>query len=266
LCEGNGDIVTHKIDNNGQIKEISLPYGGDYGSDEIDKKIYDIVIYKIFGFKDFNELKKKNKEIDSPFEEDILFKEWMVFLEGIQAKKKITKNSEGKSFTLNCQLFESFIDNNKLQDAIDKYNKSVPKDWEIEIKTKLWLSIPYKIFFDLINEHAKMISNKLINIHKDNPNIESIIFVGGYSSNEILINSIKNNINFENVVFLSPSRPFVAVVKGAVLFGLKPEIIKIIKCNGRYSSAVRKYRYEFIGSLRTFDKNTVRFILIHNFK
>ena len=231
LCDlggGTGDIVTHKIDN-GKIKEISPPDGGDYGSDEIDKKIYDIVIYKIFGFKDFNDLKKKNKEIDSPFEEDILFLEWMAFLEEIQAKKKITKNQEDKTFYLNCQLFEKFIDNNKLQDLIDEYNKSVQKDWEIKLKNRLWLTIPYKIFFDLINEHTKMISKKLINIYKKNPNIESIIFVGGYSSNEILINSIKNNINFENVVFLSPSRPLIAVVKGAVLFGLKPEIIKVRK-------------------------------------
>ena len=153
----------------------------------------------------------------------------MEFLEEIQAKKKITKNSEGKTFNLNCQLFESFIDNSKLQDVIDEYNKSVQKDWEIKINTKLWLTIPYKIFFDLIKEHEKEISNKLIKIYENNPDIESILFVGGYSSNEILLNSIQSNTNFKNVVYLFPLRPLYAVVKGAVLFGLEPEIIELRK-------------------------------------
>ena len=86
----------------------------------------------------------------------------------------------------------------------------------------------YKIL-DLINEHAKEISNKLIKIYENNPDIESILFVGGYSSNEILLNSIKSNTNFKNVVYLFPSKPLYAVVEGAVLFGLEPEIIELRK-------------------------------------
>lgn len=232
LCDlggGTGDIVTHKKENNGKIKEISPPEGGNFGSDEIDKRIYNKVFYKIFKFKDFNDLKKKNKEIGTPFKEEILLQGWLAFLEEIQKKKKITKNSEGKTFNLNCQLFENFIDKNKLQDAIDEYNKSVQKDWEIKIHTKLWLTIPYKIFFDLINEHAKEISNKLNKIYENNPDIESILFVGGYSSNEILLNSIKSNTNFKNVVYLFPSKPLYAVVEGAVLFGLEPDIVELRK-------------------------------------
>lgn len=50
--------------------------------------------------------------------------------------------------------------------------------------------------------------------------IESIIYAGGYSSNEILLSKIKSD--FENLVHLNPSRPIIAVVKGAVLFGLNP--------------------------------------------
>ena len=91
ICDlggGTGDIVTHKKEENNKINEIYRPIGGNYGAEEIDKQMYERVIYKIFGIKDFNDLKKKNKEIDSPWEEPILFIEWMKFLEDIQKKKE----------------------------------------------------------------------------------------------------------------------------------------------------------------------------------
>ena len=230
LCDlggGTGDIITHKKELNGKVTEIYPSIGGDYGSEEIDKQIYDKVIYKIFGFKNYSDLKKRNEEIGSPCNEDILFTEWMNLNEEIQKKKKLSKDSINKTFSLNCQLFEHFTNNISLQDLVDKYNSECPKSWEIQIKTKWWLNIPYIIFFDLINEHAKKISNLLSKIYQKVSNIESIIYVGGYSSNEILISKIKSD--FENLVHLNPSRPIIAVVKGAVLFGLNPEIINIRK-------------------------------------
>ena len=88
-------------------------------------------------------------------------------------------------------------------------------------------NFPNKIFFDLINEHARKISNLLMDIYKKVEDINCILYVGGYSTNEILLNKIKNE--FQNVVHLRPLRPEVAVVKGAVLFGLNPDINKIRK-------------------------------------
>lgn len=225
---GTGDIATHKKEINGYIDEAYHSIGGDYGSDGIDKHFYDKVIYKIFGFKDYIALLKKNKEIRSPWNEYMLFVEWMNLLQAIQNKKKmINLDLENKAFFLNCQLFEDFIDQINLQELVDIYNKECQKDWEVKIKTKWFLIFPYKILFNLINEHARKISNLLIDIYKKVEDINCILYVGGYSTNEILLNKIKNEI--KNVVHLRPSRPEVAVVKGAVLFCLNPDIIKIRK-------------------------------------
>ena len=228
ICDlggGTGDIVTQKKENN-KLIEIYKPIGGNYGSDEIDKLMLERVINKIFGFKDFNELQKKNEEIKDKFETKILLIEWIKFLEEIRDKKKITKDLENETFTLNCQIFENFIENN-LQDLVNNYNNSCQENWKISISSKWWLIIPYKIFFDLISEHAKKISKLLKKIVNTVPDIKCILYVGGYSSNEILIDEIKNNFN--NITHLKPARPIIAIIKGAVLFGLKPEIVKIRK-------------------------------------
>ena len=230
ICDlggGTGDIVTHKKEENDKINEIYRPIGGNYGAEEIDKQMYERVIYKIFGIKDFNDLKKKNKEIGSPFEEPILFIEWMKFLEDIQKRKKINKDSENQIFVLNCQLFECFLDNNSIHDLVNKYNNSCPENWKVTIQSKWWLMFPYKIFFDLIEEHSKKISDLLKKICNAVSDVKCILYVGGYSSNEILLSKIKNN--FKNMEHLKPSRPSIAVVKGAVLFGLNPKIVKIRK-------------------------------------
>ena len=54
--------------------------------------------------------------------------------------------------------------------------------------------------------------------------IKAIIFVGGYSSNEILINLIKNNLK-NLYTFLKPSNPILAIMEGAVIFGIEPSTI-----------------------------------------
>ena len=58
--------------------------------------------------------------------------------------------------------------------------------------------------------------------------IKTIIFVGGYCSNEILVNLIKNNLK-KVKVFLQPSNPSLAIMEGAVLFGIEPSTINMRK-------------------------------------
>lgn len=223
---GTGDIATHQKSLDGEIIERYQSIGGNYGSEEIDKQIYHEVIGKIFGFEHFNDLVEKNKKITNPWNEDILLVEWLNLKREIQTKKKIEENSKDKTFFLNCSLFEDFMDGNDIGSLVDNYNKSCKSDWKVEVKvkSKWWLKLPYKIIFDLINEQALKILDLLINIYDKVEDIENIIYVGGYSSNKILLKTIKQK--FRDVQHLVPARPDIAVIKGAVLFGLNPNIIK----------------------------------------
>lgn len=232
ICDlggGTGDIVTHCKSIEGKISEKYQAIGGNYGSDEIDKEVFNQVIYKLFGYKDYNSLKLKNEEIGSPWMEESLYCEWINLQEEIQKKKKINENSKNKNFILNCQIFQDFTNDIGIEYLVEKYNNTCYTGWEITIQNaKHWiLSLPNKIFFDLINRQALKITEEISKINQNVKNVESILYVGGYCSNEILINNIKKK--FKNIVHLKPSHPETAVVKGAVLFGINPNIIKLRK-------------------------------------
>ena len=49
--------------------------------------------------------------------------------------------------------------------------------------------------------------------------------MGGYCSNEIMISLIKKGVNHKIKNFLQPSKPCLAIMEGAVLFGINPNII-----------------------------------------
>ncbi len=53
-----------------------------------------------------------------------------------------------------------------------------------------------------------------------------MIFIGGYCSNEILILLLKKGLKRIIKNFLQPSKPCLAIMEGAVLFGINPRIIE----------------------------------------
>jgi hypothetical protein len=57
--------------------------------------------------------------------------------------------------------------------------------------------------------------------------INKLVFVGGYCSNEVLISKIKNDLEKYIELFIKPSNHYLAIMDGAVLFGLNPNIIDI---------------------------------------
>ena len=227
ICDlggGTGDIVTQTKGEKNTISEKYQAIGGNFGADEIDKDIFNLIINKIFGYKSFESLKEKNEQLGFPWQNDELYCEWINLQNEISKKKKITEDSKDKYFFLNCQLFQDFTDDSIDQLVID-YNKKCHYGWDISVKNKSrWLiTFPNKIFYDLIIRQADKISEQIHEINQNVQNIESILYVGGYCSNEILVNYIKRK--FKKIAHLKPSHPEIAVVKGAVLFGINPNII-----------------------------------------
>jgi hypothetical protein len=98
-------------------------------------------------------------------------------------------------------------------------NKNYRRKWIVEL--------PYKIILKYMKEQANSIC-KIINEINSKEEIKTIIFVGGYCYNEIIIQLIKNGLN-KITTHLKPSNPSLAIMEGAVLFGIKPSIINIRK-------------------------------------
>ena len=217
------------------------------------------MIYKLFGFKTYNSLKKKLEEINTDYEEDDLYQDWIKLENEIKNRKKIIKeDSIENTFSLNIQIFQDFTDNKNLKEIVDNFNQNCPYGWNITIKNESrWiLNIPNKIFFDLINNHASKISEEISQIHQSVKNVECILYVGGYCANKILINSIKEKL--KNIAHLTPHEPDFAVEKGAVLFGINPNIIKERKAKytlGTNSDMLwDELRYGLVGGEKYYDE------------
>ena len=237
ICDlggGTGDIVTHKVGSNQTLEEIKVSCGGDYGSNEIDKKIFEDLIFNIFGYSSFNHLQKKMKELNINEDEEVIFDSWCElerqikdFKEGVNTDK--VKRCE--NFPINFSIFQDFYENDdrSIDDLIQKYNNECfDRNLEIKVKSrKKWIvEVPYKVIYKYMKNQAKSICTAIKDIlNSTNLNINTIIFVGGYCSNEIMISLIKKELDQRIKNYLQPSKPCLAIMEGAVLFGINPNII-----------------------------------------
>ena len=194
---GTGDIVIHLVGKNENLEEVVAPFGkGEFGSNEIDKNFFEKIIFKIFGIKDFECLFKKIEELNIKEEKETIFKEWCELEREIKHYKEgITfERKNNLKFPINFTLFKECFKIESLQYLINKYNSNNEIKLDILGEKKWIIKFPYKIFYNFIEKQAKLIAEEINNNLKPGKNIETIIFVGGYSSNNVLITLINGTL------------------------------------------------------------------------
>ena len=211
LGGGTGDIVTHLIGVNKNVNEICPPNGGKFGSNEINKIFFEDIVFKIFDCKDYNTFYKKYKEINNNVEDEgTLFNDWyelerevMDFKEGTNLKNI----RENDYYPINFGLFQDiFNSNTDINVLVDKYNQNCDNsELKLIIKsTRKWvIGIPFKIIYNYIEKQVNSICEIINNILEYDKGINSIILVGGYCSNEVLISEIKNQLLMKFLIFCS---------------------------------------------------------------
>ena len=241
LGGGTGDIVAHLVGSNNNLNEIHPSCGGNYGSNEIDKLIFKEIILKLFGCQDFNsfylKFKRKNEisEGNEENEKGELFNDWSElereikdFKEGATNNKIEKKEKCPINFSIFQDIFDEDID---ISELVDEYNNNIYDDnTKLSVKNvrKKWVvEFPYEIIYNYMKIQADSIC-KIINDINIKEEIKTIIFVGGYCSNEIMVKLIKNGLN-KITTYLQPSNPSLAIMEGAVLFGIEPSIINARK-------------------------------------
>ena len=242
ICDlggGTGDIVAHLIGSNSNLNEIYPSCGGNFGSNEIDKLVFKEIILKLFGCQDFNtfflKYKSKNKDVNEKNEEGELFNDWSEMEREIKEfKESITneKTQKNQKYSINFSLFQDiFNDDVDINDLVEKYNDNIYDDnlkLSVKQNKKKWIiEFPYRIIYNYMEIQAKSICN-IINEINSKEEITTIVFVGGYCANDILLQLIKNNLN-KIRTYLQPSNPSLAIIEGAVLFGIEPRRINIRK-------------------------------------
>ena len=237
LGGGTGDIVAHLVGTNNHLNEIYPSCGGNYGSNEIDKLIFEEIIFSLFKCKDFNgfysKYKRKNK--DNIEEGGILYNDWSELEREIRdfkeggTNKKVENNEK---YPINCSLFKDiFPDDIDISDIVYEYNINIfDKDLHLNViksKRKWIIEFPYKILYNYIKAQANSIC-KIIKEILSKENIKTVIFVGGYCFCEILLKLIKEGLP-QISHYLQPTKPCLSIMEGAVIFGIEPSSINIRK-------------------------------------
>lgn len=229
ICDiggGTVDISTHeRVYENGQIyiEEVYPPIGGNNGSTYINKKFIEKVIKPIFGV----EAMEKLKEIsNNPYIDEDIYTDYNIFLRAIEDFKiNIKDDSIHESKRIDCNLFQTLLNGKNIDELIQAYNQKCPETWKIKKNKGYKLYFPYQIMIDLTKE---ILINKVINhieeILKHVPDIKNIIYAGSVSTNDFIISMIKNKLT--SLKHFRSAYPSVSVVKGAVIFGIYPYIIK----------------------------------------
>lgn len=269
VCDIGGgtiDISTHiRRNNNGQIyiEELYPPKGGNCGSTYINKSFWERVITKLFG-KDA--IEKLKKIINDPQQNENIYEDYCELLDDIEEfKKDISFDSQGNSKRINCSFFEELI-NEEISSLIRQYNDNYNSDWKINKNNGLRIYFPYQIMIDLTKEIIVDNTVKHINkILKNIPDIKSIIYAGSVSNNVYIFSMIKEEIKktYPKLEHYRSTFPSTSIVKGAVIFGYNPFIIKSriskytigVKCNEDWDQSIHGKRPE----LKFFDENEKKF-------
>ena len=202
------DFTAMKIlDENHNLEQLLEPVSYTFGSNFINDEIINI-IETVYGKEKLNKVKKEN------------YDKWEKTLEEIEKKKKEIDDNEAESFNLIIQFNDNrcgtFRDNCKFT-----YNGT-----EIPY-TSTSINIPNHLILTIINDLGNKIVKKIKQkISETKEDINYIILTGGFSNNIILRKKIKNSLenSASDLIFLN--EPEKTVMKGAALYGIKPNQIK----------------------------------------
>jgi len=196
------DITLNEIiDNDGNLKQLSPPSGGPYGSMNINKDLRNLV-KEMFGKEKIDNLKENRFDL------------WKITLDSIEKKKKEIKNdiSDANNFKIDTRFEENVCS------SIYKCEKETSYGY---VKfTNNYIEVPREVMKNIILKNIKLIIKHIKDLFKNFKNIEidMIILTGGFSNCKILVDEI--NKNFKNYPHRILSKPETSVMNGAVLYGI----------------------------------------------
>ena len=226
------DITINEIaDFNGNLKQLSPPSGGAYGSMKINDYIIELV-EETFTKEKIDELRKKRFDL------------WKMTLESIEEKKKELRDdgSDAVDYKISISLgdicepgyFSWIFGKNRCSKKIS-YGK-------IEYDNK-YLYIPKDIMKQILLKNVNKIIKHIKKLVKEFPKIDLLVLTGGFAKCVLLKEEIRRNFNYQYKELIDPE---ISVMRGAALYGIKPS--KIISRKSPYTIGSRKYIMQEIGT------------------
>lgn len=211
---GTVDLTVHEMEDQGTLKELHKASGGAWGAVGVDKEFENLLV-KIFGI-DFVVSFKNTKPAG-----------WVDLMIAFEAKKRTA--SPTKSNPLNISLPFSFIEHfsklkgHTIEQAIKRFgNKDVR--WSSQGMLRLSPGAMHALFDPVMREIIKHINDLL-----KKPELEGVKFmflVGGFAESPLLQNEIRMAFSTQLHVII-PQDVGLTILKGAVMFGLDPTVVRV---------------------------------------
>lgn len=218
---GTVDITVHEVQPNGSLKELYKANGGNWGGTYVDKAFRDLLA-DIVGndVMDNFQATKMMDYID-------LFREFEV-------KKRNFKNemTEKINFKVPIALNEDF------KAARGKDIKDHIKNKPQYDKKMIWIGDKLRMEADvaksLFRGTCESVGRHLEELFCEGQvkDVPTILMVGGFSESPLLQSVIKQTLPDKKIII--PADPGLAVLKGAVIFGHNPSVIRERRCRFTY--------------------------------
>ncbi|KAF7667855.1 hypothetical protein LDENG_00040820 [Lucifuga dentata] len=212
---GTVDLTVHQIRlPEGHLKELYKASGGPYGSIGIDYE-FEKLLCKIFGQDFIDQFKVKRPAA------------WVDLMIAFESRKRAA--APDRTNPLNINLPFSFIDYYKkfrghsVEHALRKSNVDFVK-WSSQGMLRMTpdaMNALFKPTIDHIIQHLTELFEK-----PEVSNIKFLFLVGGFAESPLLQQAIQNMLEGRSRIII-PHDVGLTILKGAVLFGLDPSIIKV---------------------------------------
>ncbi|XP_052278300.1 heat shock 70 kDa protein 12A-like isoform X5 [Dreissena polymorpha] len=226
---GTVDITIHEVCHGGGLKEVDKASGGAWGGITVDE-----------AFIKFME-EVAGEAVIQRFKEDHM-EDYLELLRDFESKKRNVDADTDNLVTLRvpmqlCELaaeMKSITLRNLI--STSSYSQQVElKGDKLRIKSAIFRS-----FFDRsiqsIVQHVEELLKK-----PENSAVEAILMVGGYSESPLLQETVRKR--FSKLTMITPGDAGLAVLKGAVIFGHEPIVIR---------ERVAKYTYGIESGINVF--------------
>uniref|UniRef100_A0A3B4GSW5 Heat shock protein family A (Hsp70) member 12B n=1 Tax=Pundamilia nyererei TaxID=303518 RepID=A0A3B4GSW5_9CICH len=223
---GTVDLTVHQIEQpQGTLKELYKASGGPYGAVGVDLA-FEAMLCQIFGEDFIQSFKAKRPAA------------WVDLMIAFEARKRTA--SPGRTNALNISLPFSFIDYYKrhrgqsVEAALRRSNMNIVK-WSSQGMLRLTQEAMNELFQPTISKIVKHIEELMTK-----PEVRGVRFlflVGGFAESPMLQKAVQKALG-RTCRIIIPHDVGLTILKGAVLFGLDPTVVRVRRCPLTYGVGV----------------------------
>lgn len=241
---GTVDIAAHRLskddDDNISIEELAPPQGGASGGFSVNH-LFEEMLWKLFTITDQEQIDEIKKTYA---------REWtrLVSKEFEESKHSFEPNKTHQEFSIIIpEKLTHAIETaarKTMEDLTDSY-KEYNTSWdEEENALVLDFSTMVRLFEPVVTDIIARIEQSLA--RPECYSIRTVLLVGGFANSSFLFEEIKDTFASKDVIVLKSSTPMLSVLKGAVMYAQKRDVIKSrkmaqtigIKISQRYDRSI----------------------------